>query len=68
MDEIYLMVAAKFIELNPGKAWFVIKPVMLKYSSAASHVYGKEDILLSRMLLLKEMIDDRKGFLRLTPS
>ena len=68
MDEVYLMVATRYIELNPVKARLVSKPELWKYSSAASHVYGKEDTLLSRTSLLDEMIDDWKEFLRLTPT
>ncbi len=35
-------------------------------SSTASHVHGKEDVLLSRTLLLNEMIDGWSEFLSLT--
>ena len=68
MDDVYLIVATRYIELNPVKARLVSKPELWKYSSAASHVYGKEDILLSRTSLLNEMVDDWKEFLSLTPS
>ncbi len=68
MDENYLMVAVRYVELNPVKARLVSKPELWKYSSAASHVYGKEDALLSRTLLLNEMIDDWKEFLSSTTS
>ncbi len=47
--------------------YLVSKPELWKYSSAASHVYGKEDTLLSRTSPLNETIDNRKEFLRLTP-
>ncbi len=68
IDEVCLMVAARCIELNPVKACLVSKSELWKYSSAASHVYGNEDTLLSRTLRLNEMIDDWKEFLSLTPS
>ncbi len=68
MDKIYLMVAASYIELNPVKARLVSKPELWKYSSAASHVYGKEDTLLSGTSPLNEMIDNWKEFLSLMPS
>jgi len=68
MDEVYLMAAVRYIELNPVKARLVSKPEMWNYSSAASHIHGKEDALLSRASLLNEMIDDWKDFLCLTPS
>ena len=68
MDEVYLMIAARYIELNPVKAGLVSKPELWKYSSAASHVYGKEDVLLSRTSLLNEMIDDWEEFLNSTTS
>ncbi|MHC4455144.1 MAG: transposase, partial [Planctomycetota bacterium] len=63
-----LMIAARYIELNPVKAGLVSNPELWKYSSAASHVYGKEDVLLSRTSLLNEMIDDWKEFLNSTTS
>ncbi len=44
----------------------IIKPELWNYSNAASHVHGKEDVLLSRTLLLNEMIDDWNEFLSLT--
>jgi len=68
MDEVYLIIAARYIELNPVKAGLVSKPELWKYSSAASHVSGKEDALLSRTSLLNEMIDDWKEFLNSTTS
>ncbi len=68
MDEVYLMVAARYIELNPVKARLVSKPELWKYSSANSHIYGKEDVLLSRTSPLNEMIEDWKEFLRLTTA
>ena len=68
MDEVYLIIAARYIELNSVKAGLVSKPELWKYSNAASYVYGKEDALLSRSSLLHEMIDDWKEFLRVTPS
>ncbi len=68
MDEVYLMIAARYIELNPVKAGLVSKPELWKYSGAASHIYGNEDALLSRTSQLKEMIDDWKEFLRFAPS
>ncbi len=68
MDEVYLMAAVRYVELNPVKARLVSKSEHWDYSSAASHVYGKEDALLSKSPLLREMIDDWKEFLRVTPS
>ncbi len=68
MDEVYLMVAAMYIELNPVKARLVSKPELWKYSSAASLVYGKEDTLLSGTSPFNEMIDSWKEFLILTSS
>ncbi len=61
-------IAARYIELNPVKAGLVSKPELWEYSNAASHVYKKEDALLSRTSLLNEMIDDWKEFLNSTTS
>ncbi len=58
MDEVYLMVAARYIELNQVKARLVSKPELWKYSSAASRVYGKEDTILSETSPLNEMVDN----------
>ncbi len=50
------MGTARYIELNPVKDRLVSKSELWKYSSVASHIYGKEDALLSSTSQLKEMI------------
>jgi hypothetical protein len=35
MEEVYLMIEARYIELNPVKARLVSKPELWEYSSAA---------------------------------
>ncbi len=67
MDEVYLMIAARYIELNPVKARLVNKAEQWEYSSAASHIYSKEDILLSRTQggSLRKLKNNRYGIPRI---
>lgn len=64
MDDVYLLAAVRYVELNPVRVRLVEKPELWKFSSAAAHVYGEDDILL-KTSPLNEMIDDWKEFLRL---
>ena len=62
MDERYLLVAARYIELNPVRARLVDKPEDYKWSSAAAHLKGKDDLLVITKPLL-EIAEDWKSFL-----
>jgi putative transposase len=62
MDEAYLMAAARYVELNPVRAKVVRAPWRWRWSSAAAHVSGKDDVLVKAGPLLKREADWR-GFL-----
>ena len=47
MDEPHLLLAARYIEINPVKAGIVKDPGSYKWSSAAAHLSGKGDRLLT---------------------
>ena len=67
MDERYLLVAARYIELNPIRAGLVQKPEEYAWSSAAAHLKGKDDRLVITKPLL-EMRDDWRALLADEPS
>ena len=46
MGENYLLAAARYIELNPVRARMVEKPGSYRWSSAAAHMSGHDDILV----------------------
>jgi len=46
MEEQYLLAATRYVELNPVQAGFVESPEIYKWSSAASHISGKNDNLV----------------------
>jgi putative transposase len=62
LDDIYLMAAVRYVELNPVKAGIAAKPEDYRWSSAASHVKGAGDSILT-MEPLKRMIPDWKSYL-----
>lgn len=47
MDEAHTLVAARYIELNPVKAYMVKKPEEYPWSSARAHLLGHYDFLVS---------------------
>ncbi len=63
MDEAYLLVAAKYIEMNPVRARLTHDPYAWKWSSAKAHADRTDDILVKVSPLL-EMVGDWKLFLR----
>jgi putative transposase len=67
MDDVYLLAAVRYVELNPVRARLVKKPELWKFSSAAAHVYNQRDILV-KPSTLNEMVHDWKEFLSLSPS
>jgi putative transposase len=62
MDEAYLLAAARYVELNPVKAKLCRVPWAYKWSSAAAHIAGKDDLLVKVAPILKRVADWR-GFL-----
>jgi len=53
MDNEYLRAAARYIELNPVRAKLVRAPWRWRWSSAAAHLSGKDDVLVKTGPLLK---------------
>jgi putative transposase len=62
MDEPHLLAAARYVELNPVRAGLVEDAVQWRWSSAKSHLSGRDDRLV-RVAPLLAMIADWRGFL-----
>ena len=60
MDERYLMLAARYVELNPVRARLCRLPWQWRWSSAAAHVGGRNDGLVDVAPLLTRVEDWRK--------
>ena len=63
MDEHYLLAAARYVELNPVRAKLVADAVEWPWSSAKSHLSGRDD-RLTKVAPLLAMVGDWKAFLR----
>jgi putative transposase len=63
MDEPYLLGAARYVELNPVRVKLVDRPREWPWSSAKSHLSGRDDRLVKVAPLLA-MVGDWKAFLR----
>ena len=44
LDEPYLLTAARYVELNPVRAGLVNTPRQYRWSSAAAHLRGRDDV------------------------
>jgi putative transposase len=53
LDEPYLLAAARYVELNPVRAALVVAPSRYRWSSAAAHVRGRNDVLVRVAPLLE---------------
>ncbi len=62
MDESYLLAAARYVEMNPVAAGLVQKAAEWQWSSAAAHLAGTDDKLVTVVPLL-EMAGDWNLFL-----
>ncbi len=62
MDESYVIAAARYIELNPLRAGLCTCPAEYRWSSAAAHLNGCIDSLVTVKPLL-EMVPDWQGLL-----
>lgn len=62
VDEPYLLAAARYIEQNPVRAGLAATPWDYPWSSAAAHVAGSNDQLVSVAPLLA-LVGDWRGFL-----
>ena len=62
MDRPHTLVAARYVELNPVRAKLCRRPWRWRWSSAAAHVGGKDDMLVTVKPLLRE-VDNWREFL-----
>ena len=62
MAEDYLLAAARYVELNPVRAKLVRSPGAYRWSSAAAHLRGRDDMLVTVAPLL-EMYPDWRALL-----
>jgi len=63
MDEPYLLLAARYIELNPVRAKMVLRAEDYPWSSAAAHVHNRPDPLLGPCPIFQEGVADWRRFL-----
>jgi putative transposase len=63
MDETHLLACARYVELNPVRARLVERPRDWRWSSAAAHLRGRDDALVTVAPLL-ELVPDWRAFLR----
>src|SRR5882724_5451016 len=62
MDEPYLLACARYVELNPVRARLAADAAAWRWSSAAAHLAGRDDDLVTVRPLL-ELVPDWRGFL-----
>jgi len=65
MEENYLLACVKYIEMNPVRSGLVKHPENWHWSSAASHIHGKDNILLKSKPLIELVDQPWKEFLSL---
>jgi len=65
LDEVHLFTAARYIENNPVRAGLVKRAEDYPWSSAASHINGVDDPVLSGDLPLLDLVTDWREFLAL---
>jgi len=59
MDENYLLAAVRYVELNPVRARLVERPEQWQWSSASTHLRGKDDKLVQVRPMLERVSDWR---------
>lgn len=62
LDNSHLLEAVRYIELNPVRAGFVVKPEAYRWSSARAHIMGRADRLV-KPSPLNDLISDWRQFL-----
>ena len=66
MDEDYLLTAARYVELNRVCAGLVQAPSRCRWSSAAAHLRGRDDVLVQVAPLLQMATNWRRLFISST--
>ncbi len=62
MDDVHLLAATRYVELNPARAGLVSSPEQYPWSSAAAHLAGQNDVLVKAAPML-EIVGDWGEFL-----
>ena len=62
LDEEHLLAAARYVEMNPVRAKLVRSPGRYRWSSAGTHLKGRDDTLVKVRPLL-ELVGDWRSFL-----
>ena len=62
MDEPYLLAAVRYVELNPVRAGLAVNAADWRWSSARSHLSGRDDRLV-RVAPMLAMVADWRGLL-----
>ena len=57
MDEAHLLMAARYVEMNPVRAGLVASPKSYPWSSAKAHLQGRDDGVVQTQPLLSRMPD-----------
>ena len=57
MDSHYLLMAARYVELNPVRAHLVPSPEKYKWSSVAAHINGQDDGFVKVAPILERVAD-----------
>ena len=65
MEESYLRACAGYVALNPVRTGLAKKPEGWRWSSAAAHLKGQDDLLVKTRSLLKMVNTSWKKFLTL---
>ncbi|HEX2952713.1 MAG TPA: transposase [Bacillota bacterium] len=63
MDETYLLMAARYIELNPVRAGLVSQAEDYRWSSAAAHVLKRPDLFIQPCPIFEDAVADWRQFL-----
>jgi len=62
LDDYYLLAATRYVEMNPVRAGLVDRAQTYRWSSAAAHLAGRDDLLVKAAPLL-EIVGDWRTFL-----
>ena len=62
LDDDYLLAATRYVEMNPVRAGLVDRAEAYRWSSAAAHLAGRDDLLVKAAPLL-EIVGDWRTFL-----